>query len=140
MRQGAFLNISFEPPLIKSPNLANCKIYARATILRNQLINFEDWGKFHVLFNLATCTNYSITNYVTISVFGFFFEKANKEHLKISAIKDGQISLHYHFNKIIKRPGTSFQSTVLIQKYVRNVCHTAHLYSKEIRIGTTSIM
>ena len=32
----------------------------------------------------------------------------------------------YHFNKIIKEPGTSFQSPALSQKHVRNVCHTAH--------------
>ena len=43
----------------------------------------------------------------------------------MSAIKNGHISLHCHFNKIIKGPGTSFQSPVLSQKH-RNVCHTAH--------------
>ena len=43
----------------------------------------------------------------------------------MSTIKNGQISLYCHFNKIIEGPGTSFQST-LSQKHVRNVCHTAH--------------
>ena len=38
--------------------------------------------RFKVLFNLVTCPNYSITNYVKISVF-HFFEKVNKGHLKI---------------------------------------------------------
>ena len=32
----------------------------------------------------------------------------------------------YHFNKIIKEPGTSFQSPALSQKDIRNVCHTPH--------------
>ena len=42
----------------------------------------------------------------------------------MSTIKNDQISLYCHFNKIIKRPGTSFQSPALSQKLVRNVCHT----------------
>ena len=37
----------------------------------------------------------------------------------MSTIKNDQISLHCHFNKIIKEPGTSFQSPALRQKYVR---------------------
>ena len=44
----------------------------------------------------------------------------------MSTIKDEQISLYYYFNKIIKGPGTSFQSPALSQKHVRNVCHTTH--------------
>ena len=44
MRQGAFLNICFEPQLMKSPNLANWQIYARAIIFSNLLNNLEDWG------------------------------------------------------------------------------------------------
>ena len=43
-------------------------------------------------------------------------------------IKNSQISLYCHFNKIIKEPGTSFQSPVLSQKHVRNVCLTAYQY------------
>ena len=43
-------------------------------------------------------------------------------------IKNCQISLYCHFNKIIKEPGTSFQSPVLSQKHVRNVCLTAYQY------------
>ena len=42
----------------------------------------------------------------------------------MSAIINGQISLHCNLNKIIKEPGTSFQSPVLSQKHVRNVFHT----------------
>ena len=44
----------------------------------------------------------------------------------MSTIKNNQILLYCHFNKIIIGPGTSFQSPVLSQKYVTNVCHTAH--------------
>ena len=41
-------------------------------------------------------------------------------------MKNGQISLYCHFNKIIKGPGTSFQSPALNLRHIRNVCHTAH--------------
>ena len=41
-------------------------------------------------------------------------------------MKNDQTLLYCHFNKIIKGPGTSFQSPLLSQKYVRNVCQTAH--------------
>ena len=44
----------------------------------------------------------------------------------MSTIKNGQILLYFHFNEIIKRPGTSFQSPALNQKHARNVFHTAH--------------
>ena len=46
----------------------------------------------------------------------------------MSTIKNDQILLYCHFNKIIKEPGTSFQSPAFSQKDVRNVCHTAHQY------------
>ena len=46
----------------------------------------------------------------------------------MSTIKNGQILLYCHFNKIMKEPGTSFQSPAFIQKHVRNVCHTPHDY------------
>ena len=39
-------------------------------------------AKSHIFFNLATCCNYSITNYVKIPVFNFF-EKVKRGHLKI---------------------------------------------------------
>ena len=39
-------------------------------------------AKFQALFNLATCTNYSITNYITTLVFHFFV-KVNKRHFKM---------------------------------------------------------
>ena len=50
----------------------------------------------------------------------------NLGHLKMvmSTTKDDQILLYY-FNKIIKGPGTSFQSPAMSQEYVRNACHTA---------------
>ena len=48
-------------------------------------------AKFLVLFNLATCSNYSITNYIKIPVFHFFlflfFEKVNKGHFKMVNVK-----------------------------------------------------
>ena len=40
--------------------------------------------------------------------------------------KNGQILPYSHFNKIMKGPGTSFQSPASSQKHVKNVCHTAH--------------
>ena len=69
----------------------------------------------------------------------------------MSTINNGQTLLCSHFNKIIKGPGTSFQSPALSQKHVRNLCHTAHWYfikfyfdntydSKQISIIVTSIM
>ena len=84
-------------------------------------------AKFQALFNLASCCNYSITNYVKIPVF-HFYDKVNKGKLKwqMSTIKNGPVSLYCHFNKIIEGLGTIFQSPALSQKHVRNVCHTAH--------------
>ena len=39
-------------------------------------------AKFQAHFNLATCSNYSITTYVKFPVF-YFFERMNKEELKM---------------------------------------------------------
>ena len=44
----------------------------------------------------------------------------------MSAVKNGQISLCFQFNKIIKWPGTSFHSPALNQKHVSKVFNTAH--------------
>ena len=44
----------------------------------------------------------------------------------MSTIKHGQIMLYCDINKIIKGPETSFQTTAMNQKHVRNVCHTVH--------------
>ena len=38
-------------------------------------------------------------------------------------IKNGQILLYCHYNKIIKEPEASFQSPAFSGKDVRNVCH-----------------
>ena len=65
--------------------------------------------------------------------------------------KNGQISPHCHYKKIIKGPRTSFKSPALSQKHVKNVCHIAHYYltkfhfdstydSKEVCGSVTSIM
>ena len=43
-------------------------------------------------------------------------------------IKNCQILLYCHFNKIIKEPGTCFQFPVQSQKHVRNVCLTTYQY------------
>ena len=43
---------------------------------------WETGTRFQVLFNLATCPNYSITKYAKIPVF-HFFEKVNKTQLKM---------------------------------------------------------
>ena len=43
----------------------------------------------------------------------------------MTTIKYDQILLYCRFNKIIKEPGTSFQSPAFGQKHVGNVCHTA---------------
>ena len=40
-------------------------------------------------------------------------------------IKNGQMSIFCHFNKMVKGPGTSFQSPAMGRKHVRNVCHNA---------------
>ena len=48
----------------------------------------------------------------------------------MSTIKNDQISLYRHFNKIIKGPGTSFQSPALSQKHVINICHTALVFDQ----------
>ena len=39
----------------------------------------------------------------------------------MSTNKNGQISLYCHFDKIIKGPGTSFQSPAMNRKHARNV-------------------
>ena len=44
----------------------------------------------------------------------------------MSTIKNGQILVYCHFNKITKGPRTNFQYPLLSEKHVRNVCHTAH--------------
>ena len=73
-----FDNISFEPQLINSQTLPIDRYKQRNIVFRNLLHNFKDWG----FSNLATCSNYSITSYVKISVF-HFFEKVNKGQLKL---------------------------------------------------------
>ena len=44
----------------------------------------------------------------------------------MSTIKNDQISLYFHFNKMIKGPGTNVQSPAVNQKHVTNVYNTAH--------------
>ena len=44
----------------------------------------------------------------------------------MSIIKNDQILLYCHFDKIIKGSGTSFHFPALSQKHTRNVWQTAH--------------
>ena len=62
--------------------------------------------------------NYSITIYLKFQCFIFFFQKANKGHLKMVNFnyQSDQISLYCHFSKIMKEPGTNFQSPGLSKK------------------------
>ena len=55
----------------------------------------------------------------------------------MSTMKNGQISLHCHFDKIIKGPGTRVQSPALSKKHVRNVCHTAQQYLIKFHFDST---
>ena len=55
----------------------------------------------------------------------------------MSAIKNSLISLYCHFNKMIKGPGTSFQSPALGQKHVRNLCPTVHQYLTKFNFDST---
>ena len=56
----------------------------------------------------------------------------------MSTIKNGQILLYRHFNKIIKETRTSFQSPTLSQKHVRNVSRTARKYLTKFHLDSTS--
>ena len=62
-----------------------------------------------------------------MSRFQCFIEKVNKVKLKVVNvnIRNGQISLHCHFNEIIKGNGTSFQTLALNQKHIRDGFDTA---------------
>ena len=83
-----FLNVSFEPQLQPQPQPQVSKLGQLVDISKGN--NFPEsfetiWMtgiKFQTLFNLATCSNYSITNYVKIPVFRFF-EKVSKGQLKM---------------------------------------------------------
>ena len=70
------------------------------------MVCFTIWrtgAKFQVLSNLATYSNYLITNYIKIPMF-HFFGKVNKGQSKMVNVnfKNGQISLDCHFNQIIR--------------------------------------
>ena len=84
-------------------------------------------AKFQAIFNLATCSNYAIINYLKIIVFNFLKKwiRGNQKWY-MSTIENGQILLYCHFYKITKGPGTSFQCPAFTQKDARNVCHTTH--------------
>ena len=58
-------------------------------------------------------------------------------NVNYSTIKIGQILLYCHFSKILKGPGTSFQSPALSQEHVRNVCYKIHYYLIEFPFDGT---
>ena len=96
----------------------------------DQLINISKGNNFREFFEQfgglgLSSRSYLVANYVKIPV-AHFCEKVNKRQLKIAKnnyCKNGQILLYCHFNKVIKGPGTSFQSPVLKNMF-RNVFHT----------------
>ena len=55
----------------------------------------------------------------------------------MSNIKNDQILLYFHFNKIIKGPRTSFQSPALTQNHFRNASHTGHQYFTKFPFDST---
>ena len=55
----------------------------------------------------------------------------------MSTMKNGQISQHCNFNKIIKAFATSFQSPAMSKKHVINGCHTAHQYLAKFHYDST---
>ena len=82
MRQGAFLNISFELRLINPPTWSIDRYKQEQYISKIFWTIWRTGAKFQALFNLATCTSSSVTNYVKFPVF-HFFEKVNKREFKI---------------------------------------------------------
>ena len=82
--------------------------------------------EFQALFNLATCSSYSLTNYVKFLVF-HFFKRVNKGEWKwqMPTVKIWQISLYY-FIKILKEPGTSLPSPAWRKKHIGNVYYKIH--------------
>ena len=55
----------------------------------------------------------------------------------MSTTKNDLILLYWHFNKIIKEPGTSFQSPAFSQKYVGNGFHTGQQYLTKFHFDRT---
>ena len=95
---------------------------SKVNTFQNHLNIWRTGAQFQILFNLANCSNYSITSYVKTPVFHFFKKIDKCQLLKVTR------SCYICFNKMIKGPGNTFQSTALSQKHVTNICHTAHQY------------
>ena len=69
----------------KSWSHQSCPVDRYKQVQQFSVIFWTIWktgARFQVLFNLATCPNYSITKYAKIPVF-HFFEKMNEGQLKI---------------------------------------------------------
>ena len=118
MREGAFLNISFEPQLIKSPNLVYwykqgqsfTKVFC--TILR-------PGDKFQVLFSLATCSSYSVTNYIKIPVFHLFWkdEKEAFRNVKYQLLKMARS----HYTVILIRSWKGLEPISSLQHWAKSM-------------------
>ena len=57
--------------------------------------------------------------------------------VNMSFIKNDQVLLYCHFNKIIKRTRTRFQSPAFSQNHVRNICHMGHWYLTKFKFART---
>ena len=55
----------------------------------------------------------------------------------MSTIKNRQTLPYCHFNKVIKEPGTNFQSPAFSQKHAKNVCDTTDQYLTKFHFGST---
>ena len=128
MTQGPFLNIFLNHNSSSQLTWPINRYKQGQLFSRIFLIIWMAATKLQILFNLATCSNYSITSYHKIPAFRFL--KRWTRYIwkwQMVTIKNGKTLLYCHFNKI-KGPGISFQYPVLSQKHVRHICHIAHWY------------
>ena len=84
--------------------------------------NLEDWDEVPGLFQFSNMLQ--LLNNLLCQIPKFhFFEKVNEERLKIvkcQVLKMATSRQIVIFKKIIKEPGTSFQSPAWSQKHVKN--------------------
>ena len=97
-------------------------------IFRNFLNNLENWCQVLgplKLRNLLQLLNSQLCQDSSVS---FFLKRSIRDKWKMSTIKNGHILPYCRFNKIIKGPGTSFQSPPLSKKHNRSICQATHYY------------
>ena len=100
---------------LKSPNLINWF-----------LTTWRIGARFHILLqfrNLLQLLNNQWCQGSSVSLF-WKGELGTIKNNKCQLLKMARSCCHFH--KIIKGPGTSFQSPAISQENIRNVCHTAH--------------